>query len=91
MLNNAQWSDKDDAESAAQGWGLFETSEGQLELQRLDEKPAFTTDLEAWQHVVTRADAGNALCRKALVTLWRVAPRSDWPKLSQKFSLVGFD
>lgn len=68
--------------SAAEGWGIFETSrseeseqsivDGQpygyrpFELQRDDEANTFPTDQEAWTHVVCRALAGSAPHQYAL-------------------------
>ena len=65
----------DNIATSREGWALFNCGpdhEGrpQIQLQREDapedREPPFTSDRDAWLHVVTRARAGSALHRAAL-------------------------
>ncbi|PZR92284.1 MAG: hypothetical protein DI537_13950 [Stutzerimonas stutzeri] len=70
------WTDKDQHRAFSDGWGIFDSDERGLEIQRLDDpssvnaewpaEPRFTGDDQAEKYVRQSADDGNELCRKAL-------------------------
>lgn len=76
------WPAADQDAAIREGWDLFECSDLEhepFELERIDfpedgtEAP-FAGDVEAWEHVVTRAVAGSDLHNRALLFLAYVSP-----------------
>lgn len=86
----SEWTHEDSCYAIGQGWEIFSTSRDPaealftsdgtpygyrpFELQKLDDADAFSTDQEAWAHVVSRAAAGDALSQKALAFLAENSP-----------------
>lgn len=59
----------DNTQAANEGWCIsecFGSKNGPWQLQKDDCQDKFAKDSEAWQHVVTQADAGSAYHKAAL-------------------------
>jgi predicted RNA-binding Zn-ribbon protein involved in translation (DUF1610 family) len=52
----------------SEGWGLFEASNGEEQIQRDDEADVFSNDDEARAYVRRRAQSGSAAHKRALAT-----------------------
>lgn len=67
----------DGAQAEREGWGIFDcdgSENGPWQLQKIDERNVFETDLSAWQYVVNMALAGSAYHRSAIDYLREHSP-----------------
>tara|TARA_B100001245_G_C22894721_1_gene431934 strand:+ start:11906 stop:12313 length:408 start_codon:yes stop_codon:yes gene_type:complete len=60
--------------ASAEGWDIFETDSGELQLQRVDEQNIFANDDTAWEHVITQAVAGSTFHQHTVAYLKQASP-----------------
>lgn len=68
------FTDEDDKVAQEEGWGFFETSDGTIEINKLDELDTLASDTEAYQLILNKAKNGSPLHRKALLLMKRNNP-----------------
>lgn len=69
-MSYLKWTKRDLEFAGREGWGLFDYRLGaNWVLEKLDEMNKFSSDEEAWKHVVQEAEAGGLLHIKALAFL----------------------
>ena len=69
------WTHADEAAANTEGWCVSNSSDGCVEIQRLDEAEVFSEDGAAIAHVYWSAGAGSALHQKALAVTLRGSNR----------------
>lgn len=68
-----EWTMEDQLKALNQGWGIFDSSDHGVRIERIDMLEIFKSDLEAIAFVNAKAVTGNVLARKAVayVKRWR--------------------
>lgn len=57
-----------------EGWGVFETDEGEIQIQRCDEKNIFPDDKAAWEFLISQALYGSITHQRAIKHIKDVSP-----------------
>ena len=67
-----EWNKDRVAEARRQGWGIFDISEDEpnLEIQKVDEEGMFDDDLQAILFVIEQASEGDELAKLAMRTVY---------------------
>lgn len=74
MTNQTTFTADNHLTASAEGWDIFETDSGELQLQRVDEQNIFANDDTAWEHVITQAVAGSTFHQHTVAYLKQASP-----------------
>jgi hypothetical protein len=95
------WTEEQDTRAISEGWSIFESDDGVLRLQRIDEpqsidqsypvEPPFKSDSEALAYVKQQALLGSELHRKALELHDTVSDTKILSAEQDPFALVVFE
>jgi hypothetical protein len=67
IVEDAPWTEEDQAAAEPQGWNIFDAGEANATLCADNDSDAFKTDEEAWDFVLKAAGDGDELARRALL------------------------
>lgn len=83
-----EWTDADERAANREGWLISNSSEGWMEVQKVDDCPLFATDAEAIAFVYRRAVEGSSLHARALAFTVPNGPRHQEYRVAWRIDLT---